>query len=97
MEASELDKVVRISPDGISIDCWIQPKSSKSAFSGIHGESLKIKIAAPPEDGKANEELRRFLGKALGISKSSVEIRSGHSSRRKIVFCSGASREKLLL
>ncbi|HBC89728.1 MAG TPA: YggU family protein [Lentisphaeria bacterium] len=96
MESNNLEKTIRISQDGISIDCWIQPKSSKSAFAGIHGESLKIKIAAPPEDGKANEELCAFLAKNLGISKSSVQIRSGASSRRKIIFCHGAAREKLL-
>jgi uncharacterized protein (TIGR00251 family) len=96
MEQNNLEKAVRVSRDGISIDCWIQPKSSKSCFSGIHGESLKIKIAAAPEDGRANEELCSFLGKNLGIPKSAVVIRSGHSSRRKIVFCSGASMDKLL-
>lgn len=96
MEASDLDKAVRISGDGISIDCWIQPKASKSSFSGIHGDSLKIKIAAPPEDGRANEELCSFLSRKLDISKSSVQIRSGHSSRRKIIFCVGATKEKLL-
>jgi len=97
MNLSDINKkAVRTSQEGLSIDCWIQPKSSKSCFAGIHGDSLKIKIAAPPEDGRANEELCRFLGKALGIPKSSVEIRSGTSSRRKIVFCHGASREKLL-
>ena len=96
MESNNLEKAIRISQDGISIDCWIQPKSSKTAFSGIHGESLKIKIAAPPEDGRANEELCSFLGKKLGIPKSAVTIRSGHSSRRKIVFCIGTTKEKLL-
>ncbi len=97
MNASDLDKAVRTSGDGISIDCWIQPKSSKTAFAGIHGTSLKIKVAAPPEDGRANEELCSFLSKSLGISKSSVQIRSGHSSRRKIVFCHGASLENIRL
>ena len=95
MESSDLEKAVRSSADGISIDCWIQPKASKSSFAGIHGNSLKIRIAAPPEDGKANSELCCFLGKSLGIPKSAVEIRSGTSSRRKIVFCHGASRIKL--
>ncbi|HCE43194.1 MAG TPA: YggU family protein [Lentisphaeria bacterium] len=95
MESADLEKTIRISQDGISIDCWIQPKSSKSSFAGIHGDSLKIKIAATPEDGRANEELCSFLAKKLEISKSSVQIKSGHASRRKIIFCSGATKEKL--
>ena len=96
MESADLEKTIRVCEDGISIDCWIQPKASKTSFAGIHGDSLKIKISAPPEDGRANEELCSFLGKKLGISKSSVQIRSGHTSRRKIIFCHGASKEKLL-
>ena len=96
MEPSEIKQFVKISEDGISLDCWIQPKASRTAISGIHGSSLKIAVAAPPEDGKANAELCAFLSKKLGISKSSVQIRSGHASRRKILFCHGASMEKLL-
>jgi len=57
---------------------------------------MKIAVAAPPEDGKANAELCAFLSKKLGISKSSVQIKSGQVSRRKIIFCYGASKEKLL-
>ncbi len=96
MQATDLDMAVRKSEGGISIDCWIQPKASRTAFSGIHGTSVKIAVAAAPEDGKANAELCVFLGKKLGISKSSVQIKSGHASRRKIVLCVGASKEKLL-
>ena len=96
MTPAELSQFIKIAEDGISIDCWIQPKASKTAISGIHGTSIKIKVAAQPEDGKANAELCVFLGKMLGISKSSVQIKSGHASRRKIIFCSGASKEKLL-
>jgi uncharacterized protein (TIGR00251 family) len=96
MDLTELTQFVKISEDGISIDCWIQPKASKTAISGIHGTSIKITVAAQPEDGRANAELCTFLSKKLGISKSSVQIKSGHASRRKIVFCSGASKEKLL-
>jgi hypothetical protein len=96
MDPNKLNQFIKVSEDGISIDCWIQPKASKTAISGIHGSSIKIKVAAPPEDGKANAELCAFLSKKLGISKSSVQIKSGHASRRKIIFCSGASKEKLL-
>ena len=96
MDTSELSQFIKISKDGISIDCWIQPKASRTAISGIHGTSIKITVAAPPEDGKANAELCAFLSKMLGIPKSSVQIKSGHASRRKIIFCSGAAKEKLL-
>ena len=96
MDPAELSQFIKISEDGISIDCWIQPKASRTAISGIHGTSIKITVAAPPEDGKANAELCAFLSKKLGIPKSSVKLKSGHASRRKIIFCSGAAKEKLL-
>ncbi len=96
MDLAELSQFVKISEGGISIDCWIQPKASRTAFSGIHGTSIKIAVSAPPEDGKANAELCAFLSKKLGVSKSSVQVKSGHASRRKIIFCHGASKEKLL-
>jgi uncharacterized protein (TIGR00251 family) len=96
MDLTELTRFIKISEGGISIDCWIQPKACKTAISGVHGISIKITVAAPPEDGKANAELCAFLSKKLGIPKSSVQIKSGHASRRKIVFCSGASKEKFL-
>ncbi|MFY7993343.1 MAG: DUF167 domain-containing protein [Bacteriovoracaceae bacterium] len=64
---------------------YIQPGASKTEISGLFGESprLKIKIKAPPRDGEANEEVLRFIGKLLGISKSRVEILRGESSRQK--------------
>ena len=96
MDSAELSQFIKIAEDGISIDCWIQPKASRTTISGLHGSSVKIAVAAPPEDGKANAELCAFLSKKLGISKSSVQIRSGHASRRKIIFCHGATKEKLL-
>lgn len=96
MDPAEFNQFIKISENGISIDCWIHPKASRNAFSGTHGTSIKIAVSAPPEDGKANAELCAFLSKKLGISKSSVQIKSGHASRRKIVFCAGASKEKLL-
>jgi uncharacterized protein (TIGR00251 family) len=96
MQSSDFDKAVRKSEDGFSIDCWIQPKASRTAISGIHGTSIKITVAAPAEDGKANAELCAFLSKKLGIPKSSVQIKSGQASRRKIIFCFGAAKEKLL-
>ena len=96
MKENDPAQYIKISGNGISVDCWIQPKASRNAFSGIHGTSIKIAVAAAPEDGKANAELCAFLGKKLGISKSLVQIRSGHSSRRKIVFCAGVSKEHFL-
>lgn len=65
--------------------CHLQPKASKSEFSGLHGDALKVRIQAPPVEGKANSELIKFLAKQFGVSKSSVSIISGELNRHKRV------------
>jgi len=70
-------------PDGLLIDVRVQPKSSKNAIVGIHGEALKIKLNAPPVEGKANKALIQLMAKLLGCPKSAVEIISGQASRSK--------------
>lgn len=63
----------------------IQPGAKKTEIAGLHGDALKIRLAAPPVDGKANAALIDFVATCLGLPKSAVELRSGLSSRRKIV------------
>ncbi len=59
------------------------PGSSRSLVAGLRDGALLVRVAAPPEKGKANEELRACVARALGLAKSSVELVSGASSRRK--------------
>lgn len=68
----------------------IQPGAKKTELAGLHGEALKIRLAAPPVDGKANAALLAFLAKACGVSKSAVELVSGETSRSKRVKVRGA-------
>ena len=63
--------------------CHLQPGAKKSEFAGLHGEALKIRIQAPPVDGKANTELIRFLAQAFAVSKRDVELVSGELNRHK--------------
>lgn len=67
------------------LDCHLQPKASKDEFAGLHGERLKIRISAPPIDGRANAQLLAFIAKAFGVAKSQVSLDSGDSSRQKRV------------
>ena len=76
---------VRSVPTGLELDLVIQPKASKNELVGVHDGRLKVRITAPPVDGKANDALRKFLSKIFGISKSNVILISGASSRRKRV------------
>lgn len=84
-------------PDGVLIRVQAQPKASKSEVSGLHGEPprLKIRVAAPPVEGEANEELLRFLKKTLRGPGVQLELVRGHSSKSKDVFCRGLSLQEI--
>jgi uncharacterized protein (TIGR00251 family) len=68
---------------GWLLDIHAQPGAKVSAVAGLHGEALKIRIAAPPVDGKANEALVEFIARQLGIAKRLVCVEKGVSSRDK--------------
>ena len=62
----------------------VQPRASRDEIVGPHGdEALKVRITAPPVDGKANTHLVRFLAKAFGVPRSRVTLLGGDSSRTK--------------
>jgi uncharacterized protein (TIGR00251 family) len=62
----------------------VQPRSSKDEIVGPHGsDSIKVRITAPPVDGKANAHLIKFLAKSFGVAKSQVELISGSTGRDK--------------
>ena len=73
----------------------VQPRASRSEIVGPHGDMLKVRLAAPPVDGAANEELVRFLAKEFGVPQRAVEIVAGLSSRRKTVRVTGVTQEKV--
>lgn len=62
-----------------------QPGAKQSAFAGQHGDALKVRLAAPAQEGRANRELCRFLAESFAVSLSAVELLSGESARRKRV------------
>ena len=70
-------------PEGLLIDVRVQPKSSKNIIVGIHAKALKIKLSAPPVEGKANKALIQLIAKLLRCPKTAVEIISGQASRNK--------------
>ena len=63
----------------------LQPKASKDEFAGLHGDRLKIRLTAPPVEGKANAHLMAFLAKAFGVPKSQVSLESGELNHQKRV------------
>lgn len=74
---------VHATADGVSLAITVQPRAKRSEVVGVHGDTLKIRVAAPPVDGAANDALRDFLSKALGVPRRAVALASGASSRSK--------------
>lgn len=78
----------------------VQPRARRTEVVGPHGDAIKIRVAAPPVDGAANEELVRFLAERLAVRRGAVTIVSGIASRHKAVRVTGmdavAARRRLL-
>jgi uncharacterized protein (TIGR00251 family) len=71
------------------------PGASKTEIAGVKDGCLRVRIAAAPEDGKANAELRAFLARALGCSKGEVVLLGGERSRLKTLAVPASCREKV--
>ncbi|WIM04637.1 MAG: DUF167 family protein [Candidatus Nitricoxidivorans perseverans] len=86
---------VRPDGDGAVLSLHIQPGAKKTEIVGLHGDALKIRLAAPPVDGKANAALLEFIAKKVGAGRSAVELASGEASRAKRVRIFGLSAEEV--
>ncbi|HXU39192.1 MAG TPA: DUF167 domain-containing protein [Blastocatellia bacterium] len=82
--------------NAVTIRLRVQPRASRTEIVGEHAGAIKLRVAAPPVDGKANEECRRFLAKLLKVGATSIEIISGESSRDKVIRVSNISAERVL-
>lgn len=74
---------LRIESDAVIVQVHAQPGAKRSECVGLHGDALKIRLAAPAVDGKANLELQRFLAAALGLGIGAVRLISGQGARSK--------------
>jgi hypothetical protein len=82
--------------EGVIFTAKIVPGSSRTVVAGILGDMVKIRVAAAPEKGKANECLIGYLAKQLGVKKNAIEILSGHTNPVKQVRVAGVSAAGLL-
>jgi len=73
----------------LSLTLHVQPNARRSEIAGLHGDALKIKVAAPAVDNRANAALVEFLGEALGVPRSAIVIRHGATGRRKVLDITG--------
>jgi len=72
----------------------VQPRAKRTEVTGMHGAAVKIRLAAPPVDGAANEALRRFLAERLCVPRASVHVVAGLSSRDKLVEVDGLDADE---
>jgi hypothetical protein len=87
---------LRADGDGVVLSLHIQPGAKKTEVAGPHGDALKIRLAAPPVDGKANAALVEFIAAKVGCGRTAVELVSGQTSRAKRVRIVGITPQLLL-
>jgi hypothetical protein len=83
----------------LTLTLHVQPGAKRSELAGLHGEALKIRLAAPPVEGRANEALLKFIAKLFDVPLRQVELRQGGQSRHKVVAITDSpiDPERLLL
>ena len=75
----------RLDGDALVLTLHVQPGASRTEVAGLHGDALKIRLAAPAVDGRANAALVRYLAECFGVAARAVVIERGETSRRKVV------------
>jgi uncharacterized protein (TIGR00251 family) len=85
----------RESNGAVTFAVKVVPRSSKNKIELAEGDALKVRLTAPPVEGKANAALVKFLAEALGVSRAQIEIVSGEKSKQKIVRVSGVSAAQI--
>jgi len=81
---------------GVKIPLRAYPNAVRDEVLGFTGGILQVKVAAPPVKGKANDRLIAFFSQLLDISKGSVSIVKGHTSRNKLIAIDGLSRDDIM-
>ena len=87
----------RKTPDGWLLTLHIQPGAKRSEVVGLHGDALKVRVASPPVDGKANEALVAFIADRFGLPKRAVQLVKGDTSRAKTVLVASSEADPALL
>jgi uncharacterized protein (TIGR00251 family) len=90
---------LRETPDGVAIAVLAAPRAARTELAGSAAGRLRVRIAAPPVEDAANDELVRFLARTLGVPRSAVAVTAGAASRRKTVVVRGvgaAAAQRLL-
>ena len=87
----------RLEADGnvLCINVHVQPNARSTQFAGRHGDAIKIRVAAPPVDAKANRLLLDFISEKLAVPRAAVSLRHGAKGRRKLIEVRAPGEEAL--
>ncbi len=86
---------IKDTPQGATFAIKVHPRARKDAITGELGDALKVALTSPPVDGRANDACIEFFAKLLKVSRSSVTIAAGESSRNKVIRVSGLSAQQV--
>lgn len=78
---------------GVRLSVHAQPGARRDEIAGLHGERLKVRVSAPPEDGRANERIVEVVAEAFGLRRQDVALVTGATSRAKDLLLSGITLE----
>ena len=85
---------LRSAGDGVRLSVHVQPRSKTTAWSGPHGDVVRVRVAAQPIGGKANKALIAFVAETFGVGKDAVTIVRGEKNRRKVLAVAGVSLDE---
>lgn len=88
-----MDSASGRSGETVTLTVKVVPGSSRTQIAGRYGDMLKVKIAAPPEKGKANKELLSFLAKQLNVRQKDIEIQTGQTNSIKTLIFQGVTKK----
>lgn len=80
----------RMEGENLILTLHIQPGAKKTELAGLHGDALKIRLAAPPVEGQANSRLIAYLSERFGVPQRNIVLKHGETSRRKMIVVSGS-------
>jgi uncharacterized protein len=81
--------------DGTVLRVRVSPGARRAGLAGLHGDALRVRVAAPPEGGAANRELVRLIAELLGVPSRDVEIAAGAGARDKRVHVRGLGADEV--
>jgi hypothetical protein len=86
---------IRTTRHGVSLALTVVPRSSRDEVTGLAGETIRIRLTAPPVEGRANEALLSFLVRQLDVPHSALRITAGSTSRHKTVAVDGLTPDEV--